>query len=405
MQPRVLGKGKHFFFMTLRKAKWILIAYVLFDVLIGYAGIFPLGLTAAAQFTTVSGTVVDPNGLPYANGTIVAVLVTSASPTLNGLAYTPPTQPVGLNLAGSFVMQLADNNVLLPAATKWNFTVCSAIGTIQPAGGKGPICFSLAAPITITGASQSISANLNAVAPALSAITGGSSLTINPSNGVIPVRSNATTFIDSPLSVSGGNVANTGVYTGPVGSCANPTFSPASGQGTMSFGANLLGLCASGSNTDAWIVDASGHAFRGTAANLQSLGTSGVGVLNVFANRFRADSATAPTCAFTSGGGTGPSCAVDTGSSDSMGSFTGTAGTTPGASGSFTLTLTGSLSANAVTCTMMLSNAGTGTWNARGTLIGGALAVNNAVVNWDNNGTNLTAASTYKVMYWCTGRG
>lgn len=36
---------------------------------------------AFAQFTTVTGTVTDPNGLPYANGTIAPVLVISGSPT------------------------------------------------------------------------------------------------------------------------------------------------------------------------------------------------------------------------------------------------------------------------------------------------------------------------------------
>jgi len=160
--------------MTLRKLKWYLVAYVVLDLLIGYAGVIPLGVAAAAQFTTVSGTVVDPNGVANANGTIVSVLILpgGTSPTLSGLPYTPPTQPVGLDSTGSFTIQLADNAVLLPAATKWNFTVCSAAGTVQPSGGKGPVCFTLAAPITITGTSQSISANLNAVALPISAIVG-----------------------------------------------------------------------------------------------------------------------------------------------------------------------------------------------------------------------------------------
>jgi hypothetical protein len=143
--------------------------YCAFDLFFGgtCGGFIDLTPAAAAQFTTVIGTVTDPNGLAYANGTISAILVSSASPTLNGLAYTPPTQPSGLDVNGKFTLQLADNTVLLPAATKWNFKVCSAGGTVQPAGGKGPICFSLAAPITISGSSQDISANLNAVAPAL----------------------------------------------------------------------------------------------------------------------------------------------------------------------------------------------------------------------------------------------
>jgi len=238
--------------MTLGKAKWILVGYVVLDLLIGYAGVIPLGQAAAAQFTTVTGTVVDPNGLPYSFGTIVPTLVTSASPTLNGFPYTPPTQPIGLDSTGSFTMQLGDNTVLLPAATKWNFLVCSAVGTIQPAGGKGPVCFSLAAPITISGASQSISANLNAVALALSAITSGTTLTINPTNGVIPVRSNATTFIDSPLSVSGGNVTNTGTLTLAIqGTTCNPSvnFTGFTASGLAGFtGSGLVGLCNSSSS-------------------------------------------------------------------------------------------------------------------------------------------------------------
>lgn len=124
---------------------------------------------ALAQFTTVTGTVVDPNGLPYAFGTIVPLLILpgNVSPTLNGQVYLPPSQASGLAITGFFTMRLADNTVLLPGGTTWNFTVCSGGGTVQPAIGKGSVCFSLAAPITISGASQDISTQLNAVALAL----------------------------------------------------------------------------------------------------------------------------------------------------------------------------------------------------------------------------------------------
>ncbi len=137
---------------------------------------------ASAQFTTVSGTVIDPNGLPYANGTITALLNTTASPTLSGFPYSPPTQPTGLNAAGAFVMQLADNTVLLPAATTWTFTVCSALGTVQPASGKGPVCFT-AGPVTIAGVSQSITATLTAAALALTFTSAGGTPS-NPTNSV-----------------------------------------------------------------------------------------------------------------------------------------------------------------------------------------------------------------------------
>jgi hypothetical protein len=151
--------------LNLRKLRWILIGYVLVDFLLGYAGIIPIQNAAAAQFTQVSGTVLDPSGIPYALGTISARLVLpgGTSATLNGLPYSPPTQPSGLDLTGSFTMQLADNTVLLPGATQWTFVVCSAIGTVLPSGGKGPVCFNVG-PLTISGSSQSISAQLQAAA-------------------------------------------------------------------------------------------------------------------------------------------------------------------------------------------------------------------------------------------------
>jgi hypothetical protein len=160
--------------MNLRTLRWALLAYAAFDLFFGgiCGGFLPLSPLMAAQFTTVSGTVADPNGLPYANGTISAVLNISASPTLGGLPYTPPTQPVGLSSAGSFVMLLADNTQLSPGGSQWKFQVCSGAGTIQPAGGNGPVCF-IAGPITISGASQNISAQLQAVALALSSAIGG----------------------------------------------------------------------------------------------------------------------------------------------------------------------------------------------------------------------------------------
>lgn len=152
-----------------RKVRLWFWLYVAFDLFFGgiCGGFIDLTPAAAAQFTTVSGTVTDPSGLPYANGTITATLITSASPTLNGLPYAPPTQPVGLSSVGSFVMQLADNTQLSPGGTQWQFQACSAAGTVQPAGGKGPVCFTSAA-ITISGASQDISAQLQTAALPLS---------------------------------------------------------------------------------------------------------------------------------------------------------------------------------------------------------------------------------------------
>jgi hypothetical protein len=149
--------------LNLRKFRLWLLLYVLFDLYIGghNGGFLQLGEMAAAQFTQVSGTVVDANGMPYAQGTITATLILSGvTPTLNGGSFSM-TGTAGLDNTGSFVMQLADNNVMVPSGLKWQFQVCSAIGTILPAGGTGPQCFTPAS-ITITGTTQSISTQLQA---------------------------------------------------------------------------------------------------------------------------------------------------------------------------------------------------------------------------------------------------
>lgn len=127
-----------------------------------------------ANFTLVTGTVLDPNGVPYADGSITAQLVTAGtSPTLNGGSFAM-TGSARLSKTGTFTMQLADNNSISPTGLKWLFTVSSFRGTVEPAGGTGPQSFT--ASITITGATQDISSQLQAAAPALTVTVASSSL-------------------------------------------------------------------------------------------------------------------------------------------------------------------------------------------------------------------------------------
>jgi hypothetical protein len=137
--------------------------------------IFALGLSAllsgtpavAQNFTAVSGTILDPNSLPYSNCAITAELVPAGTnPTINGAAIG------GLNRAscdvnGNFSMTLGSNAVILPGGTQWKFTV-TEVGIAPPAG-FGPQSFSTI--ITISGASQNISAAL--AVPALALARGG----------------------------------------------------------------------------------------------------------------------------------------------------------------------------------------------------------------------------------------
>lgn len=162
---------------------------------------------AFGQFTTVTGTITDPNGLPYAFGTISPALVSSGSPTLSGLAYTPPQQPVGLNLAGSFTMRLADVTVLLPGSSTWSFTVCSGAGTVQPSFGKASQCFTVTG-ISISGASQDIGATLRAAALALTATFSSTGITCSGTctANFLPVFTGSATVANSTITATTGQI-------------------------------------------------------------------------------------------------------------------------------------------------------------------------------------------------------
>jgi len=129
--------------------------------------VISLVLPAHAQFTTVSATVHDPSGLPYANGTVVFTLVISGTPIFGpplNFPYSPPTQAIGMDARGTWVQNLANNTLLTPAGSTWSFHVCSA--NPPPPIGTGPVCFDVTG-IVISGISQDISAQLNAAAPPL----------------------------------------------------------------------------------------------------------------------------------------------------------------------------------------------------------------------------------------------
>ena len=130
----------------------------------------------AQTLTQVSGTITDPNGLPYSSAmiTIGLVPVGGPSPTL-----TPCTNPVGCSFTinspiitgatGSFSVALYANASILPAGTQYKFTVTEP--GVAPPFGTGPQTF--AYTVTIAGASQSLSAGMSALAPALVNAVGG----------------------------------------------------------------------------------------------------------------------------------------------------------------------------------------------------------------------------------------
>lgn len=112
--------------------------------------------SAAAQ-TTVTGTIHDLQGNPYANGTASAFLAVVSGQT------QPPSTNVTTTAGGFFTMTLN--------AGSYAFTLCAppvARPPIAPTNNPSPtqICFS-SAPIVISGGSQDVSANLNSIAASL----------------------------------------------------------------------------------------------------------------------------------------------------------------------------------------------------------------------------------------------
>lgn len=124
----------------------------------------------AQNSTAVNATIVDPTGIPYSYATVQAQLVpTGVTPTLNGQVVSSFSSGT-TNAAGTFNMTLASNSVLVPSGTQWQFTI-NENGLALPVG-TGPQ--QIVSTITISGASQNISATLNALAQKLTNIGGGS---------------------------------------------------------------------------------------------------------------------------------------------------------------------------------------------------------------------------------------
>ena len=176
-----------------------------------------IAVPAAAQFTTVSATVHDPSGVPYSNGTVTFTLVISGTPIFGpplNFPYSPPTQAIGMDAKGTWVQNLANNTLLLPAGSTWSFHVCSA--NPPPPIGTGPVCFDVTG-IVISGISQDISAQLNAAAPPLTTIpppTGGTVTSITAGSGINLSPNPCTSTCTISSTAGGGTVTSLTAGTG-----------------------------------------------------------------------------------------------------------------------------------------------------------------------------------------------
>lgn len=123
----------------------------------------------------------------------------------------------------------------------------------------------------------------------------------------------------------------------------------------------------------------------------------------------------APTCAFTSGGGTSPSCALQAGSTNEKGVVIATTGSgSPGSVGTLTLTFAGTYtgpSGAAPACTYTLDDSATA-WGDGAVVRASTQSTTAPLIAWSNyaNSTGvatlaiLATASAFRIGYTCTAR-
>lgn len=201
------------------------------------AGAFLFAPAAKSQnFTTVSATVVDPNGIPYSNGTVSAVLTGAGPWILNGQPYAGRLQNTPLDATGSFIAAMGSNAAITPGGTQWLFTVCTNPGGIPLPLGTGNQCFNVG--ISISGSTQSVTSALNAAAPKLTNFTGSGPGSVSLS-AALPILASP-----DPITGTGsyscptclfGTLANTQIAIGnttanSVQGTNNFTFTPGTGQ-------------------------------------------------------------------------------------------------------------------------------------------------------------------------------
>ena len=181
----------------------------------------PFSARAQSGFIQVSGTVVDPNGFPYSGGstgsaTISAALVPAGilSATLNGNRFATSAGPAALRNNGSFTLALADNTIVSPANTQWQFTVTGTSGLPWPIG-RGSQSFTVTLTIHGNGTSQDISSSLNAGAPSLTNVCANSNLgsfSCGPAGGAPGTPLNSYQY-NCAGSFCGGNLLRVGAFT------------------------------------------------------------------------------------------------------------------------------------------------------------------------------------------------
>jgi hypothetical protein len=259
-------------------------------------GPFNLLVTVYAQATLVTGKVKDSSNLAYSGAQMTVGLTFAGAPvsnptvTINVLAqcrangfgsapcqvpFNPSNGPFTLDAGGNIPgggITLQDNTQVTPAGTTWTFTVNSN-GNPPPLGTGPQTCI---AALTISGASQSISASF-AACPNLSNSAGG---TPGGTNGQVQFN-NSSAFGGAAgivYSGSGGGVtvAIQGETSGTALVITTNGASPAIGTAGAGDaleapnGSSALRILANGNITGQNVTNIAGMTSYGTGSNCSS---------------------------------------------------------------------------------------------------------------------------------------
>lgn len=196
---------------------------------------------AGARATTVTATVVDPNGNAYANGTVAAALFTTTGlPPAPGVITSSGPNP--LDGAGHFSMVLTDTSTITPAGATYQLTLCANSVNLGPGAQILRVCFKTGY-LTVTGGSVDLTAQINAVAfvlgPMLNGGGGGGGGTFGPAEASVWVTTAA----------NGGSDSNPGTQSSPrltlEGGCealpGGTSSPPTCGAGIVNFTGGVYG--------------------------------------------------------------------------------------------------------------------------------------------------------------------
>jgi len=192
------------------------------------------------------------------------------------------------------------------------------------------------------------------------------------------------------VGVSGSSSSTAGVSGATTSTSTTTAAGLFDNAGTTNAGNILLGEYNS---TTEFTVDAKGDVTGTGAAKFASYSVSG----------------TAPTCTFSTGGGSGPACALDTGSTNSAGIIIAKTGTAPAATGTITLTFSAAFGADKPVCIYEAGDAGTGTWGPLAGIQDKTPSTASDVFTWTNfalgtigvSESALSAGKTYYINYHC----